>query len=69
MIFCTKPSIPECDFSGTIAQLGSGVPSPRNPKVDAVVFGSIPLGSVVKAGQVLVSQVLRNSISGNKGYI
>jgi NADPH:quinone reductase-like Zn-dependent oxidoreductase len=69
MIFCTKPSIPEFDFSGTIAQLGSGVPSPRNPKVDAVVFGSIPLGSVVKAGQVLVSQVLRNSISGNKGYI
>jgi NADPH:quinone reductase-like Zn-dependent oxidoreductase len=51
MIFCTKPSIPEFDFSGTIAQLGSGVPSPRNPKVDAVVFGSIPLGSVVKAGQ------------------
>jgi len=51
MIFRTKPSIPEFDFSGTIAQLGSGVPSARNLKVDTAVFGSIPLGSLVKAGQ------------------
>ena len=51
IIFCTKPPIPEFDFSGTIAQLGSGVSSRRNLKVDAAVFGSIPLGSLVKAGQ------------------
>jgi NADPH:quinone reductase-like Zn-dependent oxidoreductase len=51
IIFRTKPSIPEFDFSGTIAQLGSAIASTRNLKVDTEVFGSIPLGSLVMAGQ------------------
>ena len=51
MIFRTKPSIPELDFSGTVVQLGSDISDTRNLKSGDAVFGSISLGQLVRFGQ------------------
>ncbi|CZR56206.1 related to zinc-binding oxidoreductase [Phialocephala subalpina] len=52
MFFRTKPSIPELDFSGTIAELGSSVASSRKLSPGTRVFGSVgPLGQHVNKGK------------------
>lgn len=51
MIFRTKPSIPEVDFAGTIAKLGSSVPPTRKLSPGTRVFGCIPLGQHVSKGK------------------
>ncbi|KAF8855831.1 GroES-like protein [Acephala macrosclerotiorum] len=51
MIFCTKPSISELDFSGTITQLGTSVPSSRRLSPGTRIFGTIPPGQHVRKGK------------------
>lgn len=49
-IFRTSPSIPEMDFSGTIVELGPGVPAARDLTPGQHVFGSIPVGQHARSG-------------------
>jgi NADPH:quinone reductase-like Zn-dependent oxidoreductase len=46
-IFRASPAIPELDFSGTIAGLGSDVPSSRNLNLGTAIFGSVPVSAHV----------------------
>jgi NADPH:quinone reductase-like Zn-dependent oxidoreductase len=47
-VFRASPAIPEMDFSGTVVEAGTGVPSARFIKAGTDVFGSIPLAQIVK---------------------
>ncbi|KAH7379791.1 zinc alcohol dehydrogenase [Cadophora sp. MPI-SDFR-AT-0126] len=51
MMFRAKPAIPEMDFAGTVVQIGPNVAESRNLKAGAEVFGSVLVGSHIRAGK------------------
>ncbi|KAG9237156.1 hypothetical protein BJ875DRAFT_370559 [Amylocarpus encephaloides] len=58
MIFRSKPSIPDSDFSGTISQIAPSTPSSslRDLEIGSKVFGSVPLGQQVKNGKGVMAE-------------
>jgi NADPH:quinone reductase-like Zn-dependent oxidoreductase len=49
-IFRATPSIPELDFSGSIASLSPDVPLSRNLTLGTAVFGSVPISAHARFG-------------------
>ncbi len=58
-LFRTIPAIPEMDFSGSIVQVGQDVPKGRNLKSGSEVFGSISVGSHVRAGKGTLAEFVK----------
>jgi NADPH:quinone reductase-like Zn-dependent oxidoreductase len=58
MIFRTKPSIPEMDFSGTVVRTGPKVPVSRELIPGTAIFGSVPVSQHVASGKGALAEVV-----------